>query len=405
MRKIIAAIYLLGLLTPAQASTVVWNRAHELRFVLEDHINQPFYWWPRTLLSYPIRFEEKVAIERLVLTQAAASERVPIQFSDMVRDAQGVSSATLNFFSDLPSGQRREFVLSLGAPVQASTGVVESHEGNTIVLDTGVLKVRIPATQTVIGDAPGPILQFSRGGKWIGSSKISFAGDRVAAVEAVRVDSGPLFVSYKLTYTTDKHAHYIAVVRCAAGMDFVRLEENMEGLPEKAGGFFENSWDGFAVTHRQSANHPYPFPNRIASPHRYDDYPWERIDERQMNTHLGVQPGTGSDGELPFYLGIFQPWPAFRVSTFANFWSQTSGDALGVFIDRVVDWQDGQYAIWHSSPALQVRYYYRDNKLLWKWPLTKGAAPPASRFTITRKTSTSCSGWKLPPRACAGRTA
>jgi hypothetical protein len=182
-----------------------------------------------------------------------------------------------------------------------------------------------------------------------------------------------LFVTYKLTYSTEHRATYIAVIRCAAGMDFVRLEEDMEGLPENAAGVFETSWDGFAVTNRQAANHPYPFPNRLANQHTYRDYPWEKIDERQMNTHLGVQPGMGADGELPFSLGLFQPWPTFRVSSFANFWSETSsGDALGVFIDRMAEWQDHQYAIWHSSPTLQVRFYYRDGKLSWKWPLAKG---------------------------------
>ena len=372
MRTLFSVISFFALFQSAEGAPAVWNSAHELRFVLEEHTSQPFYWWPRTLLSYPIRFEEKVDLGQLVLKQAANGERVPVQFSDVVRDARGVSSATANFFSDLPSGERLEFILSSGAPAQPATGVVESQDGRTIVLDSGVLKVRIPATQTVTGDAPGPILQFSRGGKWIGSSTLSLAGDRVVKLEATRVDRGPLFVSYRLTYTTEHHATYVAVVRCAAGMDFVRLEEDMEGLPEKATGVFETSWDGFAVTHRQAANHPYPFPNRLASAHEYRDYPWERIDERQMNTHLGVQPGMGSNGELPFTLGLFQPWPTFRVSSFANFWSQSSGDALGVFIDRMADWQDHQYAIWHSSPTLQVRYYYRDNALSWQWPLAKG---------------------------------
>jgi hypothetical protein len=31
--------------------------AHKIRFVLNDPLEHPFYWWPRTLLSYPIEFQ------------------------------------------------------------------------------------------------------------------------------------------------------------------------------------------------------------------------------------------------------------------------------------------------------------------------------------------------------------
>ncbi|MCU1232145.1 MAG: hypothetical protein JWP63_112 [Candidatus Solibacter sp.] len=363
MRLVLLALFCLPAMAAAPA---VWTSAHELRFVLDDPLHHPFLAWPRTLLSYPVRFEEKVALDHLVLTRKDTGERVPVQFSNVTRD-----SATLNFFSDLPGGAHREFVLTLAAPQAAQPGVSVISEKNIIVLDSGVLKVRIPASQPVTGNAPGPLMQFSRGGKWIGSSTLSITGDPVVSIESAELDSGPLFVTYRLTYTTRSGAKYIATIRCAAGMDFVRFEEDMEGLGERSG-VFENTWDGFAVTNRQSSNHPYPFPDRIAKPHTYDDYPWERVDERQMNTHLGVQSGLSADGEMPFYLGLFQPWPAFRVSTFANFWSQSSGDALGVFIDRVTEWQDHDYAVWHSSPALQLRYYYRDGKLSWRWPLIRG---------------------------------
>ena len=218
MRIVLTAIFCFGFMARADAAPAVWNRAHELRFVVEDPLNHPLYAWPRTLLSYPVRFEESVALERLALTRAGSGEAVPYQFSGVVRDAAGVRSATLNFFSDLPTGARREFVLALGAPGPASAGVVETQDGKSIVLDSGVLKVQIPATQTVSGDAPGPILQFSRGGPWIGHSKLTIAGDRIAAIQAVRLDAGPLFVAYKLTYTTGKRATYTAVVRCVAGL-------------------------------------------------------------------------------------------------------------------------------------------------------------------------------------------
>ncbi len=35
--------------------------------VLEDHLHHPFYWWPNTLLNYPVVFNEEVRVGGLIL--------------------------------------------------------------------------------------------------------------------------------------------------------------------------------------------------------------------------------------------------------------------------------------------------------------------------------------------------
>ena len=166
----------------------VWDHFHELRFLLNDPLEHPFYWWPRTLLSYPIDFRETVDLDRLVLMRIDTREQVPLQFSNVVRDGGAVRSATLNFFSDLPSGARREFALTLAAtPAATKTLVTETQEGDTLVLASGTVRVRIPASRDVHGDAPGPILQVARGGAWIGSSVLSIIDDKVTRITATRV--------------------------------------------------------------------------------------------------------------------------------------------------------------------------------------------------------------------------
>ncbi|MGH9589911.1 MAG: hypothetical protein ACRD25_05925, partial [Terracidiphilus sp.] len=116
------------------ASAAIWDQSHEIRFVLQDFLDHPFYWWPRTLLSYPIEFRSRADLDRLVLTRIDTGERIPAQFSAIERGEGGVKSATLNFFSDLPSGARREFVLSAAATaVPSRKQVKETREGNTIV--------------------------------------------------------------------------------------------------------------------------------------------------------------------------------------------------------------------------------------------------------------------------------
>lgn len=345
--------------------------------MLEDCLDHPFYWWPRTLLSYPIEFRTPVDLDRMVLSQPATGERIPIQFSAVHRDATGVKAATLHFFSDLSSGARREFVLSLAS--QSAAGqpqVKDTQEGNTIVLDSGTMRIRIPASQTVRGDAPGPILQVSRNGvageKWIGSSTLSFTDGKVTRITANRVASGPLFIAYELTYESEGGSRYVATVQCEGGLDFVRLKEDMEGMKPDAQGVFTSTWTGFDVTHRQAPNHPYPTSGKIRA---YDDYPWETIGEPWP-----MDPEPLVNGELPFDLGIYETWTAFRTGTFANFWDRGSDDALGVFIDKAGDWQDHLYTNHVESPKLKVRYYYRDGQLSWQWPIARGSRSTCIAF-------------------------
>jgi hypothetical protein len=355
------------------ATAAVWDRSQTIRFVLEDLLEHPFYWWPRTLLGYPIEFRTPVDLDRISLTQTDSGERIPIQFSAIERDAAGVKAATLHFFSDLPSGARREFTLSItGSPATTQPQVKEAREGDTIVLDSGVVRVRIPASQMVTGEAPGPILQVSRGGAWIGSSTLSITGDRITQIKAHRVADGPLFVAYQVAYETEGGSRYTATVQSESGLDFVRFKEDMEGMKADARGVFTSTWSGFGVTHREAPNHPYPTSGRIRP---YEDYPWETVGEPWP-----MDPEPLVDGELPFDLGIYETWTAFRTGTFANFWDEHSGDALGVFIDKAGEWQDHLYTNHVESPRLKVRYYYRDGQLAWQWPIARGTRSTCVAF-------------------------
>ncbi len=359
------------------SGAAVWGQSEELRFVLQDPLEHPFYWWPRTLLSYPIQFQSPVKLRHLLLIRADTGKRIPIQFTEVVQDSAGVRSATLHFFSDLPSGARREFILkTTAARVPSPPQVSETREENAIVLNTNAMKVRIPATQDVHGDAPGPIMQISRGGKWIGSSKLSIAGDRVVRITATRVAEGPLFIAYSVAYDTAGGSRYVARIQCSAGLDFVRFYEDMEGLRPGVKGEFTFTWTGFDVQYRQAPNHPFPLPEEIKE---YDEYAWERIDapapeeDLRFGSSRPIYPASFAKGELPFRLGIYQPAPGNTlIGTWANFWDQRSNDALGVFIDNISGWQDHEYAYEVEATTLEVRYFYEDGKLFWRWPLARG---------------------------------
>jgi hypothetical protein len=337
-----------------------------VRFLLQDLLEHPYYWWPRTLLTYPVQWDGELNLDQQVLTRADTGQNVPVQFSEITREPSGLHRAKLSFFSDLPSGTRREFFLE--AATNASTWpaqVSERRDGDTLILDSGVMRVRIPASQEIHGAAPGPVMQVSRGGAWFGESRMELKDDPIRRITTRRSAEGPLFIRYVITYITEKGAAYIATVTCTAGMDFIRLEENMEGLSPGQQGLLTSTWSGLRPTHRQAPNHPFPLPD---TSRKYDTYNWEKMD-----APFGINRPPLREGQLPFMLGIYERAPGnFRTGTFANFWNHTTDDALGVFIDDVTGWHDHAYAYEVESPRLQVRYFFKDERFYWEWPLGPG---------------------------------
>jgi len=335
-----------------------------LTLVLKDRLDHPFYWWPRTLLNYRVRFAgARVRPGGLALTETG--KPVPMQLSEArLRDGY-LESALVSFQSDLEPGGERRFELSRRTPDGGAPSVTERREGDSIILDTGALRVRLPAS----GGHSGPIQQFWRDGRWMGDSQVIAPGRTLIGFQAIREDSGPLFTTYKLTYSYSGGATYTAHIQAVAGYDFVYLREEMTGFAPAEGARMEIAWSGFHPTHRQAPNHPYQPANPTPG---YGRYNWERIDEGNIATQHGVSSGLSQEGELPFRLAPYQPWGAYVMLTSANFWDERRGDAVGVFIDRVDRWQDHEYAIWASSNTLEVRYYYRNGELSWRWPLATG---------------------------------
>jgi hypothetical protein len=362
-------LLLLAAASLAAAGPHVFGPSGEVTFRLHDPLAHPFIWWPRTLLEYPVEFTSPATPDHLTLWDENGAA-VPFQLSHVKLHASKLESATLCFFSDLPSGGTHQFVLKAGTPPAARQLVHETADHDSIILDSGKLNVRIPATQSNPASAPGPIMQLSRGNAWIGNSKLIPGSARLLKITSTRVESGPLFITWRIEYEFAPRGRYRATVRALADTEFVEFFEEMEDL---SGARVETSWTGFRPEYRQAPNHPYQPGHDIGDPA-------EPIDMAQMNTHIAVAPGISSSGELPFRLGMYQPWPAFSVGTFANFWNNHSSDALGVFIDKLERWDDRDYSIWSSSDKLQVRYFWRDNNLSWTWPLESGTRSTCLSF-------------------------
>jgi hypothetical protein len=352
---------------------------------LDNVLDLPFYDWPETLLSYSLTAEQVAGLHGQSLVETVSGASIPFQL------VQAHDSHHLCFLSDLGAGKRKHFALTAGQNPPPAQSVKCTPQGKSIVLNSGTIQVKIPATQTVTGTAPGPIEQVARNGTWYGRSTFHIPGIAVEKIETSPIILGPLLTEYRVTYRLSNGTTYIATIGCTAGLDFIRLSENMEALPDTATGVFTFHWDGCPFSHRQAPNNPFPFPAKpqangayptavsIDPSHRYEDYPWEKLDDPLMNTHIGMMPALDDAHQWAVAVGIYEPWPAFSIVTSANFWSDQTHHAAGIFIDRPELWNDHEYAIWKAS-----RLPFSPGA----GPSSKALAPAASLSTITRKTST-----------------
>ena len=151
MKNVLASLALLVLLLPAVGANPYMKKfpaSGVLRFGLQDHIKHPAFWWPRTLLTYPVDFSgANVPPQELSLFDGA-HHPVPFQISAARTQHGKLTFARVSFFSDLPSGGTRQFELRRAAPRATPAQEVRDHQTDGVVeVDTGALAVRLPASR------------------------------------------------------------------------------------------------------------------------------------------------------------------------------------------------------------------------------------------------------------------
>ena len=331
-----------------------------LRFELNERIKHPHFWWPRTLLNYHVVLTgSSLPPEQWTLTDETTGGPAPVQVSDVRRENGGIVAATVSFFSDLPTGGHRAFVLHTAAPGSAgSTANPASIENDDMgaVLSTGVIKVRIPKSQD-LGQGrsvPGPILAVNDGNGWVGESCIESPKKRVRAITTELLDRGTLFVRARATYDFEGGGRYAATIKAPQGYSFVEFSEEFSGLAVEDKVAFHFCWTGLALTHREGG---------------------APIDQPRILYYRGEDPYfTGPDRvenpaeEFCFRLGnCAADSTTFR--TLADFSNQETGRAVGLCVLDGSKWDDGEYSIWAASDTLSVKFRYRDGKLAWQLPL------------------------------------
>ena len=347
-----------------------------LRFELVDHIKTPQYHWPRTLLTYPVRFEAKVQPGQLRLRDVVTGKAVPFQLSAVKLTGGALTFAEVNFFSDLPSGGKRQFELSAGAleAVPSETKLVT--ESGSYVLDAGRLKVRVPASilaPTAGQRVPGPIMALQRDAAWIGESSISSSKHAVKSVTTEIVENGPLFIKARVAYEFDGGGRYVATVRAVSGYDFVEFFEEMQGLAREDAVFATNSWTGYHPNRRGKIPLGKPQVNTFRGEDPAFDGP-TRIEDptKELLVRMEITPANGGGGRQE-----------------VGFADDGAGRELGLFMQDVGKWDDREYAIWVSHDTLLPVFRYADKLLHWDWPLISGTRATGVAYYAPEETERS----------------
>ncbi|SDM49326.1 fibronectin type III domain-containing protein [Kriegella aquimaris] len=342
---------------------------------LEDNLHHPVYWWPNTLLNYPIVFNEDIQIEELVLIDELTGKQQPFQLTELQKIPNGITKAILHFKSDLPSGKKKIFALKKGIPERFPHVVVEKS-GKEIRLRSDKLTVWIPSSQTGSSDYnPGPVLGIAQDvNKRMGQSHFNSGEKKLAAITSEVTSQGPLFADISVNYRFTDGAIYHAEIRCIKGYDFIEIKEEMSGFLNEEKCSWKIDWSGFSPTHRQAPNHPHfgtrPFKTATDEP-GFGRFSWEKIDQSMLAGHLGVIYSKDST-KIPYEISTYGNYPAEKNVTSSVFWDEKSKQSIGIFMNNALGWNDLEYPIWHITGKLNISFYNSDEHFSWNYPVING---------------------------------
>ena len=213
---------------------------------LKDYLRHNLYWWPTTLLNFPVVFQEDVSPEALIVKDKATGRQIPFQLSDFQKKSDGRSEATLYLMTDIPSGGERAFVLQKGVP-ESFGSLSISESGQQVTVQTDKLEVQLPASLTASPDRAYSWTEYqSRSVMLVGSD---------------------YFITYDDMYNNNIGSHFswfthlmedlpeIQVVKCGGqGFDFFRfnIEKTEHTGRETKGVWYDGLGDIMTfVSHRK----------------------------------------------------------------------------------------------------------------------------------------------------------
>ena len=187
--------------TNRQSRGVQHWKADKLTITLKDELNHPAFSWPLSLLHYKVDFGPSgIQPSTLTLVEQETGRELPFQLEQPNVKNDRVYSATLAFYTDLPTGGNKTFVLrkskknDQAANHKRYFSIVKTAE--VYQIKNGFVQFEIPAPGSK--KLVAPIVRFGPSGKWIGNGELT-AEKNFRTISVKELSSGPVQVAYEIT--------------------------------------------------------------------------------------------------------------------------------------------------------------------------------------------------------------
>jgi len=355
--------------------------ASKIQFGYKDVIQTETYYWPKTLVTYPVCFSGGILEKDLVLVNKKTGGEVLFQLSDRKTENGKLIYADFSFMAELPQGGEFLYELSVGkgnATGEERLKVSDTTSGIEVLGEK--FGIRLPKSlNTAASVVSAPICAIKEGNSWIGDNKIISSKKKVLSISSVTLDDGPLFYQQSITYKFEGGGEYIAKVKLIKDYPFAILDETMTGLSKEDGIRMDMEWTGFRPVKRFGTQWDRNLESEDA---------WLDIDKPVYTSYSKEDPRWTGMGwiEDPTKQMIF------RISPFGgnsvreqppvmSFWEDNEdGRELGVFVYDNNRWNDKQYGIWQPTPMLSIYFRYTNDKLYFTYPLISGTRSTALSF-------------------------
>lgn len=325
--------------------------------ILRDSLNHHNYQWPRTLLSYPVKWEQ---VEEQGLSFVLTDEKQNViahQLDNIQKRPDGRTCASLSFTADLPSGGLRSY--RFGGANDASgvsalcQGLSINEDADRMTLATSTIRLMIRKNRTADTLEKQPVFTIESPGEAITGVAYICQSSPIESYMAELSAFGDVFADCSIVVRFADGSCYKLKLRIIDGMEFVDMQEEMTGFSEDSPNKLLLEW-----------NHVHP-QSRYA---RYREQ--EPIDRYN-----------GPDGGLPFHLLPYSSWCSWWGTPVASFTASDQGISAGIFVRQPEQWRHGEYALWGSPQATAIRFRHDPSRgnsgaLSWEYPLVSG-----SRFT------------------------
>ena len=361
------------------ATNYILSPDSKVVFEYKDFIHIETYYWPETMLSYRISFEDNVNMEDLVLVNCENGEEVEYQLSDIKKENDNLMSCKIHFMATLPSNGSYSYELCCRPSERKAIVPMKILQKESYYEVFGdKIQLRIPITSESISEnVPAPILSMNVGNDWMGCNRIKSKYNRILSYHTEIVENGPLYSLFKISYRFSNGGEYQANVKLVKNYPFAVLDESMTNLSKSDEIVMEMEWNGFNPVKRFGTH-------------------WDRTLESNRDMWMGIEQPiyTSYSKEDPRWTGT--GWienPAekmiFRISPFGgnsvreqvpvmSFWEEgNSARELGIFVYDFNRWNDRQYGIWQPTPDLSVYFRFQNHKLFFTYPLISGTRSTA----------------------------